>query len=170
MEGLNQLTRWHHRGVEMAAGSQGLWPQNVEEVTNDVFVKFWNIRERLDCKERGFLPYLKMMAKNLARDRVRRERSVVVLHNSSELPESIFDQDIDSNFIESERRQKIEVCLNILAQKSPQKAQVIRLRFLEEKSPKEVAEILGMTPTHVNVTLHRALKELSKIWHSQEAS
>ena len=47
MQGLETMTHWHYRGVQMAAGSQGLWPQNVEEVANDVFIKFFVFRRPL---------------------------------------------------------------------------------------------------------------------------
>lgn len=47
-----------------------------------------------------------------------------------------------------------------LALLSPLEAEVFSLRFFEEKSNLEIAELLGKTPNHVGVTLHSARTKL----------
>ena len=58
------------------------------------------------------------------------------------------------------RRDDASALLRLVARLSQRQQEVIQLRFQNDLSYREIAEILGTTETNVGVTLHAALKAL----------
>ena len=52
-----------------------------------------------------------------------------------------------------------------LAQLEPEFAEVVVLRYLEERELKEIAELTSQPLGTVKSRLHRALNHLRRIWH-----
>ena len=58
------------------------------------------------------------------------------------------------------RRDDASVLLRLVAGLSPRQQEVVQLRFQNDLSYREIAEIIGTTESNVGVTLHAALKSL----------
>lgn len=52
----------------------------------------------------------------------------------------------------------------VLAQLKPADAELLRLSVWEELAPREIAEVLGVTPGAVSVRLHRARARFAALW------
>ncbi|HEX4149902.1 MAG TPA: sigma-70 family RNA polymerase sigma factor [Pirellulales bacterium] len=50
--------------------------------------------------------------------------------------------------------------LELVARLSPQQQEVVRLKFTEGLKYREIADVLGLTTSHVGVLIHTALKQL----------
>lgn len=59
-------------------------------------------------------------------------------------------------------REKSECLRRAFAQLSPRSAEIFALRFLEDLSNRQIAEMLGMSQVLVAVTLHRTRRQLQK--------
>ena len=164
MVGLQQLHEWHAAKLCKVAAYQGLAPQFAEEVAQEAFIKIWNRANALDCQPRGFFPWLKKTARNLAIDIRIRSQTVVVLHATDELPEAVDDPVALDAVMDSEDQAMINEVITAIEARKPQQAEVIRLRMLKELSPKETAERMGITANHVNQLLYRGLKQFKDRW------
>ena len=76
--------------------------------------------------------------------------------------------DIEDNTTSSEYDPlDIDRALKLLADlKPPEYREAIELRFIEEFSPKEIAEILGVSENVVSVRINRGIKKLNKLFIS----
>lgn len=117
-------------------------PSLAEDLVHDVFLKIWEIRERID-PERPFSAYLYKITRNhvfktlqkVATDRVLREHILARLNTGdTNPPEQLVDtKEYDRLFHEA------------LNQMPPQRLNVFRLCRQEGRSYDEAAEILGIS-------------------------
>lgn len=130
-----------------------------QDLSHDAFVRLLNYIKNND-KEIYFLRALVYkIAKNLVADYYRQrgdeiniEEVVYKLGEDSDLEQKV---DIEMNVV------KINKHLKKL--KNPEYREVIILKYLDELSYKEIAQILDKTEKAVRTMLHRALKELKNI-------
>ena len=100
----------------------------------------------------SFLAWLYTLARNKIADHYRRERWLVPikkLQGSYESPEM--------KILAEDQKAMIQVALSHLKQKDQD---ILILRFYDELSSAEVADILGISKDNVYLRLHRALKRL----------
>lgn len=120
-----------------------------------------------------FYPWLRQIASDrLHRDHIRTKRRSVRREEPGEayLPDSsamlLADRLIDNRsspsgqLLRDERRQRIR---DLLDQLPPAEREVLVLRFLEELSTAEVAELLGTTPAAVKSRQFRAVQRLNQL-------
>lgn len=68
--------------------------------------------------------------------------------------------DIEKDLKNMELRDQVEA---VLAQLDPEDREIIRLKFFEEISNVEIAEVMGLSANHIGVKVFRALKKVKQL-------
>ncbi len=90
-----------------------------------------------------------------------REKSkmqTVQLEEGFQIPDKHADHVRDAK--DKESRDEVQ---NILSQLEPEEREIIRLKFFEEASNIEIAEIMGLSANHIGVKVFRALKKVKQL-------
>jgi RNA polymerase sigma-70 factor (ECF subfamily) len=127
-----------------------------EDVVHDVFVRIWETRNTLTIRS-TFAAYLFTSVRNRALDRTKHE-NVSARHDAAIAPTTIVDPVFDND----EPPPDVRVA-TLLASLTPQRQEVVRLRWLEGLSYTEIAEITGTSVAAVEKTLQRALAQMRLI-------
>lgn len=80
------------------------------------------------------------------------------LEEGFEIPDK--DTDHARDIVEKETRGEIQ---EILAKLEPEEREIVRLKFFEEASNIEIAEIMGLSANHIGVKVFRALKKVKQL-------
>jgi RNA polymerase sigma-70 factor, ECF subfamily len=133
--------------------------QQAEDILQDVFCKAWLGLPKLAMDNLNFSAWLYRVASNTINDYYRKlYRTPVMLEISENLvaAENLhYTNSIDFN--------DLEIVKGALAQLPAQYRQVIELRFIQEFSIEETAQVLGKTKLAVRLAQHRALKKLQAV-------
>ncbi len=127
-----------------------------EEILQDVFLKVWNNRERINV-DQSFKSWIYAIAINTIYDYYRK------LSRDARLQQELINhfadlyQSTDDDFIYEQRRELLEQALQQLP---PQRLAVFKLCKLEGKSYQEAAQELGISPSTVSNQLVQATKFL----------
>lgn len=142
-------------------------PALAEEALSITFRKVATKLDTFESRGTSLSAWITRIAKNTAIDLLRSERrvrdrrasfeAVTTLVLTAETPESKALQSDEARL----QKQQIQHTLSTLHERY---AQAIRLRFLEEKSRNECAEILGVKVATFDVILLRALRAFKKNW------
>jgi RNA polymerase sigma-70 factor, ECF subfamily len=124
-----------------------------KDVTAVTFEKALTYIRRYEWQGNSFAPWLYRIARNEAMSKLRRQKwlSPKSWFGSTELR-------VTETAVQS--RQTRQTIHYALARLRPQDRDIIVLRYLEELSSEEVADILACSPDNVYVRLHRALARL----------
>lgn len=132
---------------------------DAEDATQEAFVKAWRNIRRYD-PEKPFRPWLFRIAKNAATDILRKRRGIIF----SALADENFEEKVedpeplpDELFARAELATLVERALLELPEHD---RLVVTLRYMEDFSFEEIADILGAKSTTVRSVHHRALKKL----------
>jgi RNA polymerase sigma-70 factor (ECF subfamily) len=133
------------------------------ELTQECFLKTWEYIERGENVE-DFRPFLYRTLRNLIIDEYRRKkpRSLEAMLEGSEETniEMLMPQD-ESNTLEAAvDRFEGKRALKALEALPDLYREVLVLRFVENLTPKEIAEIIEESENAVSVRIHRGLKKL----------
>ncbi len=137
--------------------------EEAEDVTSDIFLRTWqyliDLEQGKDVK--NFSGFVYQMARNKIIDvyRARSRRK----EDSLDIDIHIHIESKDNNFEKIEQKHDTEIILKLIKQLKQEYQEVLLLKYVEDMSNKEIASILGKTPTSVRVTIHRALKKLKEI-------
>jgi len=131
-----------------------------EDLTSDLFLKLWEYLTTTrsdDVQSLNGLLY--RMARNLVIDHYRRQAAV-----SESSLEDILHLGVDTNELEKVHT-KIEAAklLSIIKTLKSEYQEVLILRYVEELSIKEIADVMGKKRGTVRVTLHRATKTVQQL-------
>lgn len=131
------------------------------DLTQEVFMRFWDsLQNKKDIKsDRAFLFTI---SRNLVIDYYRKKKSASLDSIVEEVEDGsmiISDTESQNTILKSEGRFVLEK----INQLDPMHRQVIYFRFVEDLKPKEIAEILGVTPNVVSVRIVRAIERLREI-------
>lgn len=85
----------------------------------------------------------------------------VSLDEINELADLTVDQKRDA----SQKEKQLEV-QKVLDQLEPEEREIIRLKFFEEVSNIEIAEIMGLSANHIGVKVYRTLKKVKQLLKS----
>lgn len=138
--------------------------EEAEDITSEVFLKTWNYllekkTERID----SFSGLIYRIARNTLIDFYRKKSSRVEF--SLELFDDIGDR---GSFVEAiDADQEIATMLHALKQVKEEYQEIIFLKYIEELSIAEIAEIVGKSSVNVRVTLHRGMSVLKKIMNNR---
>lgn len=132
-----------------------------EDLTSEVFLKTWEYINRTTEKIGNFNALLYRVARNAVIDYYRSKSRMFASASDEELLEKIADKrDLES---EADTRMEIQSIQNHLKKLKDIYQEVITLKYIEEFSIAEIAEIMEKKKGAVRVLLHRALKALKEI-------
>ena len=128
--------------------------EKASEIVQESFVKLLNIEDpsKIEGKE---LAWLFRVSRNRALDRLKKEKPMSLMKPGQDIP---FESESPED--KMERDQKKSQASQILQSLTPTQKEVIRLKFQEDLSYKEISEITGHTVSHVGVILHESIKKL----------
>lgn len=131
-----------------------------KDLTQDVFIKVFNhlTKGEMITNEKAFVYTI---AKNVVIDFWRKKTSV----RESELPEG-FMQSVPSN-LRTDLLAEYTSFLSLLDKLQPEDREVILLRYIDDLSGKEMAEILGERENTVLVRISRATAKLRDLWEGK---
>ena len=122
--------------------------QEAEDVVQEVIIKLWNMRDRLDDVD-NLGAFAMRMTRNLALDRQRmRANHTESLDVAMERPQAE-----DTRSDAQEQVETIRTMMQLLPEKQ---RSAMQLRDFEGYSYKEIAEMLAMTEDQVKVNIFRA--------------
>lgn len=125
-------------------------PEDMEEVLSDVFVSLWTHRADLrgDVK-----PYLAAIARNAAREKLRRARSAEPLDHT--LPDqSLLPEEL------AQRREEAALVRQALGDLPPEDRELfVRFYFLDQTT-EEIAQVTGQNPSSLRGRLRRGRQKL----------
>ncbi|MCE9582985.1 MAG: sigma-70 family RNA polymerase sigma factor [Planctomycetes bacterium] len=137
----------HERMVRALALSWVRSPSAADDVTQEAFVRAWKswgtLRDSAKAKT-----WIYTVTRNAAVDWLRREKR----HKAEELV------DVAAPAIEKKPDDRIDRVVGIVNSLREDYRQLVLLRFVEQMSYAEIAEVLGLTASAVGEKLHRVRK------------
>lgn len=127
-----------------------------EEIAQDTFAKAWMHRESFDVQKSSLKNWLFVIATNLLRDHFR--KNTVSIDNIDEMEESLADSTNISKKVSDES--EYDLIFDQMKNLSEREQEMLTLRYIQDLSVKEVAEILDMEYSAAKVAFHRAIKKL----------
>ncbi len=140
-----------------------------EELTQDAFVQAYTHLADFRA-EADFATWLYRIAYNVALMHLRRRRTVT-LPIDERLLDSVTDEMADSDLSEA-TEERIALLEQALKRLSPEDRTAVTLFYVEDRTTREIAFILGTTVSNVTTRLHRVRKRLylliKQLEHEQE--
>jgi RNA polymerase sigma-70 factor, ECF subfamily len=133
-------------------------PIEAEDITSNVFLKTWEYLPKIkkqDASIRNLRAWLYRVAKNMIIDFYRTKKP--------ERMTSFIKEDENSTRDSKEPVIPTSRLTKAIMELEPRQQQIIVLRFINQISHKEAAEIMGLNPAHTRILQYRALKKLQEI-------
>jgi len=125
------------------------------EIVQEAFVRLWNAKD--DQVEPAFeKAWLLRVCRNMAIDARRRQGKVVAVGDVETAAEATGSPPSPSGDDELDR------VLSVVSTLSADQQEVVRLKYQQGLSYKEIADVTGHSVSNVGVLLHTALKNLKK--------
>lgn len=136
--------------------------ERARDLVQDAFTKSWEyILKGGDII--NIRAFLYKVLNHLIVDESRKKRTFSL----DELNENGFDPPANPNERNVlEKQIELKKLMELMDKLSEDKRQLIVMRYVDGWGPKEMAEILGESENVISVRLHRALKELKKIFNN----
>lgn len=131
------------------------------DLTQETFVKIWNAYFRLEREIDNPKALLYKIAHNILVNRYERVKKNYSLDEIIELEQEPDDHESKENIINFSEG---SILNENLLRLDPQDREIIYLRYYQDLSIKEVAEIVGSNENSVSVKIHRILEKLKKIY------
>ena len=126
------------------------------DLVSDVFLKAWAyVQEGKEVK--NFRPFLYRIADNMVIDWYRKKKAVSL----DALHEDGFDP-VDTR-AQSDEYAQVQEAMALLSRLEDGDRAIILMRYVDELSPKEIAEVFDQTENNISVRIHRALKRLRSL-------
>ncbi|MCL4354774.1 RNA polymerase sigma factor [Patescibacteria group bacterium] len=139
-------------------------PYLAEDITAEVFLRAWKNWEKI--KHDFIQALLFKIAKNILIDYWRKQKYKKEFSLETKMEEG-FDASYDEDLIEKiHKDDSIKEVQRALSQLPSNLRDVVILRFIEELSAKEAADILNITEGNVRVLQYRALAKLKEVFKS----
>lgn len=135
--------------------------EKAEDILQDVFLKAWQGCRKLEIKDLNFSAWLYKVTANTVNDFYRkkyREPQTVPLEEAKEVA------GVDDTALNASRGLEKQVIKRTLEKLPDHYKEVIELRFLQDFSITDTAEILGRNSVTIRVWQHRAMKQLEKLF------
>ncbi|MCB9361352.1 MAG: sigma-70 family RNA polymerase sigma factor [Flavobacteriales bacterium] len=130
------------------------------EITSDIFAKaLFNIG-KFKFKGLPFSSWLYRIASNEITNFYRKNQSSKYVRVTEEQLNYLVDNAADAINIKSEKEEKFSQIITSLEVLSDDDLELIEMRFFEERSFKEIAEILNLTEGNARIKTHRAITKL----------
>ncbi len=129
-----------------------------EEILQDVFTRIWLHREKID-PTKGFVSFLNHISDNLAMDFFRK------VQRDKALQLEIWASAIELYYHTEEKlflKDKQQILSKAIDSLSPKRKEILMLNKFEDKSYKEIADLLGISVSTVSNQLVSALKDIKE--------
>jgi len=126
------------------------------DVVQDAFLQLCK-QPRKDLEAR-VAPWLFAVCRRRAIDILRKEKRMIATHDDVAEPMAKGMEPSQT----AELHETTRLVLAHLADLPPNENEAVRLRFHQQFSYREIAEVMGLSESHVGVLLHTALKTLRK--------
>lgn len=160
----SQLVMPHSRKMFAVAFHFLQRSDEAEDVVQDVFVKLWQMREKLPPGDQ-LLPFLLTVTKNLCIDRIRSRHidNVDLSENQDRLPfeEEAFDDD------QLEHKDRLRKTLQLMKELPPDQEKVLKLKVFHELENNQIAKMLNINEDNVRQLLSRARRRLKDLAQKQ---
>lgn len=132
--------------------------EKAKDLMQETFMKAWVKMTENKIQFENFNAYLYRIAKNLIVDDIRKKKE----SSLEAMMEKGFQKGEDN---EEEMKIKIEAekAINAIGQLDDDYREVITLRYIEELSIGEIAQVMKVSENLVSVRINRGLKQLNKI-------
>ncbi len=134
-----------------------------KDLVQETFTRAWSYLaegKRIDHMR----AFLYRTLQNVIVDTMRRKKSTSL----DELQEEDGFEPIDESHTPSaETREEVKAALRLVGELEDGYAEVISMRYIEEMSPREIAETLDVSENVVSVRIHRGMKELRRLWQEK---
>jgi RNA polymerase sigma-70 factor (ECF subfamily) len=128
-----------------------------EDLTETVFLKAWEALPKRRKRIKNFRAWIYRIAHNLVIDDIRKKRPEILEGETMVQADQL---EVESIF---EEKQESQALIQALAQLDHKYRQVIVLRFFNQISHAEAAQILDIDEGHVRVLQYRGLKRLRQL-------
>jgi RNA polymerase sigma-70 factor, ECF subfamily len=132
--------------------------EEAEDITANAFIKTWEYLpaiEKQDDSIKNFRNWLYQVSKNLIVDYYRKKKTV-------QLPNGTYESEVSTEVI-SEKNIRSGKLVHAIMELKPEYQQIILLRFVNQLSHEDTAEIMGLNTGQTRILQYRALKKLRKI-------
>lgn len=127
-----------------------------EDIAQEVFIRAWEKRKQFDARRGSLKNWIYAIALNAVRDYFRKQKGKII----QELPEDIEStENIERDISKKQLHARIIKQLHTLSDKEQE---LLTLRYMQELSIEEIAEIIGKRYSATKVAVHRAEKKLKK--------
>lgn len=127
-----------------------------QDVTQTTFIKAWKSLPSFSTKKGTFQSFLFTIARNLVIDHQRKKKNISL----EVVGEIMMDDDLEGKMVKDEEKKMVHRTLDGL---ESEEKHIIALRFFEDLSFKEVADIVGEKEGAIRVRTHRILKKLKEV-------
>ncbi len=130
----------------------------VEDIVSEVFFRAWKKRKSFSGNEgKKFKSWLFSIAHNLMVDVYRKNKETLPLDTALFVPE-----DSNSPKEVAEKELALDSIAEAMSSLSDTYREVVTLRYFNEFSHKEIAEVMGTSEGNVRILLHRAVKKIKE--------
>ncbi len=144
--------------------------QVAEDIVHDSILRANDHLEKFsEIKSKKTQSYLVIIVKNLCRDYFKEDlvKGVHIRHLTP-VEELVDLQDenklIESGFLHREKMMEISELIDLI---KPSYSEVIKLRYYDELTLDEIAELLGTTTNNVGVRINRGIKSIQKLYNER---
>ncbi len=141
--------------------------------TQETFLRIYTARERFD-QDRKFKPWMLCIARNLCLNEIKRKKTVQMetlesyasasRDDSGELRQFAVDSPVES-LMADERRKALMEAMDSIGGDS---REIIMMRYFEQMSARDIAEVVDSTEGAVRTRLHRALNQLREVCEARK--
>ena len=135
--------------------------EEAQDLTNEVFLKIWQYISTNDSDIDNVRAFLYRMARNIVIDGYRKSGKEV-LALDDDMIESLPDESIDLEG-EIEKEDELKSVLSVVDKLPDHQRELILMKYVQDLSVKEIAQVLEKSRGAVRVALHRAVKKLKTL-------
>ncbi|MCA9662315.1 MAG: sigma-70 family RNA polymerase sigma factor [Myxococcales bacterium] len=158
---VGELARTHTRALAATARREGLSPTDALDAVQEALHTFLLIPHARDLADDvdDSARLLRVVVRNVARNMRRRHHRARPHVELDDAPLSAAELSSEELLLRAEEHVRLRGCVDMLGELQ---RRVVTLRMLEEYSPREVADELGIKPGYVAVLLHRAKRSIER--------
>jgi RNA polymerase sigma-70 factor (ECF subfamily) len=131
---------------------------HAEDLTSRTFEKAWSARARYRRDLAGFSTWLLSIARNVATDHLRAQRSHLPLESAEEMAAN------DTPHEEVARDSDLARLGSLLQQLPQREQELVALKYGAEATNRAIAELTGLSESNVGTILHRVVQTLRRDW------
>src|SRR3989344_8504478 len=131
--------------------------EKAKDLMQDTFTRSWQYISE-GTKVNNLRPFLYKVANNLIIDEYRKKKELSLDRLMAEGFEQGFDEKKTT-----EQGIDAKLAIRVINQLDEKYREVVLMRYVDELSPKEIAEITGDSDNNISVRIHRGIKQLKEI-------